>query len=124
MAEGSRLFNFDSYTEQQQEVVRTYYEERYLYYKILIHSGNQHRKLKVDLQNNFTIINNLLPNYSSQALHLLDKYSKIAAPNVSKSEGLLFEQGDVNKGNGGRGGLNNKGRDDKDYDKNYWKDKK
>ena len=40
------------------------------------------------------------------------------------SEESSFSQGDVNKGNEGRGGRNKRGGDDKIYDKNYCKDKK
>ena len=39
------------------------------------------------------------------------------------SEESSFSQGDVNKGNEGRGGRNKRGGYDKTYDKDEWKDK-
>ena len=98
-------------------------EERYLSYTLLRQSGNQHIKLKVDLQNDFTTGNNLYPKSRPQTLHLLEKYSNIAAPKMTASEGSSFEQGDANKVNGGGGGRNKRGGDDKNYVRNYWKDK-
>ena len=41
---------------------------------------------------------------------------------MPECNGSSFAQGDVNKGNGERGGSKNRGRDDKNYDKKYWKD--
>ena len=98
-------------------------EESYLYYALLRQSGNQHRKLKVDLQNDFTTRNNLYPKSRTQTLHLLEKYSKIAASNFSAYEGSFFAQEAVNKVNGGRGGRNKRVRDDKTYDKRNCKEK-
>ena len=123
VAQESHSLDFKSCTQDQQEAVRTDSEESYLYYALLRQSGNQHRKLKVDLQNDFTTRNNLYPKSRTQTLHLLEKYSKIAASKFSAYEGSSFSQGDVNKGNGGRGGRNKRVGDDKTYDKRYCKEK-
>ena len=123
VAQETNSLDFDSCMEDQQAAVRIDPEYRYLSYVLLIKSGNQHIKLKVDLQNDFTTRNNLHPKYRPKNLHLLDKYIKIAAPKIPASEGPSFVQGDPNKGNGGRGGHNKRGGDDKIYEKKYWKDK-
>ena len=115
--------DFESCTEEQQEFVRTDSKERYLSYALLRQIGNQHIKLKVYLQNDFTMENILYPKSRPQTLHLLDKYIKIASPNISASEGSSFAQGVFNKVNGGIRGRNKKRRDDKTYVKKYWKDK-
>ena len=49
VSQESRSCDFDSCTEDQTEAVLIDSEERYLSYAILRQSGNQHRKLKVDL---------------------------------------------------------------------------
>ena len=77
-------------------------------------SGNQHAKLKTDLQNDFATGNNYYPKARQQTLHLLDKYSKSAVVNKpSNSEGASFVQGG--------GGDNRKKKEA--FDKAYWKDK-
>ena len=70
----------------------------------------------MDLQNDFTAVNNLDPKSRSQTLHILDKYSKIAAPEMPASEESSFAQGDVKKVNGGGGGFNKRIRNEKNYD--------
>ena len=42
---------------------------------------------------------------------------------MSTSEGFSFPQVDSSKVKGGRGGDNKRGRDNKTFDKKYWKDK-
>ena len=123
MAQESHSLDFYSCTEEQQSAVQIDYEERYLSYAILRQSGNHHRKLKVDLKNYFTTGNNLYPKSRPQTLHILDKYSKIAAPKMPASKGSLVSQRDVNNGNRGRDGRKKRGMDDKTYDRKYWKDK-
>ena len=73
--------------EEHQSAMRIVSEEIYLYYVVLIHIGNWDSKLKVDLQNDFTTGNNLYPKSGPQTLHLLDKYSKIAATIMPESKG-------------------------------------
>ena len=60
------------------------------------------------MQNGFTTGDNRYPKTRQETLHLLDKYSKVAAPKATVSEGTSFAQ------------LDNKAP----YDKKYWKDKK
>ena len=78
--------DFDSFIEDQLEAICTYFKESYLSYAILRKSGNQHSKLKVDLKNDFNTGNNLYPKSRPQTLHILEKYSKIAAPKMPASE--------------------------------------
>ena len=79
--------------------------------------------MKVNLHKNFTTKNNLYAKYHPHTIHLLYKYIKKAAPKMPSSEGSFFAQGDVNKGNAGKGGCNKRGGHDKDYDEKYCKDK-
>ena len=97
MAQEAHSLDFDSFTEEKQEAVRTDSKEGYLSNTLLRQSENQHIKLKVDLQNYFTTGNNLYPKYRPQTLHILDKYRKISAPKIPASEGLSFLQVYVNK---------------------------
>ena len=102
VAQESHSLYFDSCTKDQQESVIIDSEERYLFYALIIHNGKQHRKLKVDLQNNFTTGNKLYPKYGPQTLHPLDKYRKTSKPKMRAYKVFSFTQGDVNKGNGGK----------------------
>ena len=106
--------------QYQQKAMRTDSEEFSLSYALLRKSINQHSKLKVDIQIDFTTRNKLYLTFRPQTLHLLEKYSNIAAPKIPVSEGSLFAKVDVNKGNGKEIGCNNRGRDDKTYDKKYY----
>ena len=107
---------FEVLTPEQQTVVRTDAEERYLSYVFLRQSGKQHSNLKRDLQNGFTTGDNRYPRTRQQTLHLLDKYSKTITATAVQSEGTSFAQ------NGGKDKKKGKGNSD-DYDKKYWKDK-
>ena len=71
----------------------------------------------MDLQNEFTKENYLYPEYRPQNLQLLDKHRKIVVPKTYASEGSSFSQVYSSKGKVGKGG------DNKNFDKNYWKDK-
>ena len=61
--------DFESFSKDHQAAAHIDPEERYLYYALLRQSGNQHIKLKVNLQNNFTTKNKmpqvLSTNYTS-----------------------------------------------------------
>ena len=83
---------FESCTEKHQESVRTDSKDRYLSYMLLRRIGNQHIKFKVDIQNNFTTGNNLYPKSCPQTLHLMDKYSKIAAIKMPSSKELFLHR--------------------------------
>ena len=107
---------FEVLTPEQQTVVRTDAEERYLSYVFLRQSGKQHSNLRRDLQNGFTTGDNRYPRTRQQTLHLLDKYSKTITATAVQSEGTSFAQ------NGGKDKKKGKGNSD-DYDKKYWKDK-
>jgi hypothetical protein len=100
----------------EQQAVREDAEERYVSYAFLRQSGKQHGNLRVDLQNDFTTGDNRYPKNRQQTLHLLDKYSKTAAPRATQSEGTSFAQGGGGRGRGGGDRIES-------FDKKYWKDK-
>ena len=113
---------FDHLTDAEKQTVTQDAEERYISYVFLRQSGSQHGNLKVDLQNDFTTGDNHYPKTRQQTLHLLDKYSKTAAPRIQASEGTSFaQQGGRGRGRGGRSGRG--GASSVPYDKEYWKDK-
>ena len=64
-------------------------------------SGNQHNKLKIYLQNDFTIGNDRYPNISQATLQFLDKYSKSSIVSQHTSEGSPFSKKGRNKYQGG-----------------------
>ena len=85
VAQESHSLAFNAYIADHQSYARIDSEERYLSYALLIYSGTQNRKLRVDLQNDFTTGNNLYPKPRPQNIHLLDKYSKIVVLKRSTS---------------------------------------
>jgi hypothetical protein len=106
----------------EQQLMRDDVNEQYKSYAFLHHSGMQHGKLKMDLQNYFTTGDNSYPNNRQQNLHLLDKYRKTVVTRVKHSEGTSFaHKRGRGGGNGGRNG-NGKGHNSSTYDKKYWKD--
>ena len=86
VAQESYSFYFYPCMQYQKKAMRTDSEECSLSYALLRKSGNQHSKLKVDLKNDFNTGNNLYPKSRPQTLHILEKYSKIAAPKMPASE--------------------------------------
>jgi hypothetical protein len=97
---------FSSLTSDEQQVVRTVAEERYIAFAFLKQSGAQHANLKVDLQNDYTTGDNRYPKNRQQTLHLLDKYSKTTVSKANQSEGSSFAQ------KGGKGKIDkSKGKD-------------
>ena len=112
--------DFDNCTDAEKEKVQEDSEERYLSYVFMRQSGSQHAKLKVDLQNDFTVGEDRYPKNRQQTLHLLDKYSKTAVvPKQTLTEGASFAQGSGNGGGRGGGGDGTK----KPFDKEWWKNK-
>ena len=92
--------------------VRKDTEESYLSYIFLRKIGKQHKKLKVDLQNGFTIVDDQYPKNRQGTAMLLDKYTKSSVRQQTTSVGTQFAQ---------RGGASNKQLPP--YDKNiYWGD--
>jgi hypothetical protein len=82
---------------------------------------NQHGNLKLNLQNDFTTVDNRYPKNHQQTFHLLNKYSKKDVAKVTQSEGTSFaKRSGIGGGCGGRSG-NVKSHDN--FDKEYWKDK-
>jgi hypothetical protein len=105
----------------EQRVVQDDAEERYVSYAFLLQSGNQHGKLKVDLQNDFTTGDNRYPKNRQQTLHLLDKYSKTAVSKVTQSEGTSFAQRSGRGRGRGRNGRSGNKKIHDNLDKEYWK---
>ena len=73
MTQEAHSLDYYSFMGEQQEAVHIDAKARYLSYAVLIQSGFQHIKLKVDLQNDFTTVNYIYPKYRPQTLHLLGK---------------------------------------------------
>ena len=71
---------FVGLTAAEQQAVHMDAEEQYLLYVFLQQSAKQHTNLKTDLQHDFTTRDNRYLKNWQQTLHLLDKYSKPAAP--------------------------------------------
>ena len=121
VAQETHTTTFDNITDDQKAAVRIDAEERYLSYIFLRQSGNQHKNLKTDLQNDFTTGDDRYPKTRQATLHLLDKYSKSVVATATQSEGVAFVQ---RSGKAGKGGNQGAGIDPKKpYDKEYWKDK-
>ena len=110
--------DFDDLDATEIEALKASTEERYLSYCFLRKSGKQHSKLRVDLQDKFTTGQDHYPATRQEVLHLLDKYTKVAMPKPTASEGTSFAQ---------KGG-NGEKKKDKDkkkapFDKALWKNK-
>ena len=98
---------------EYQEDIKEDSKERYLSYVLIRQSVKQHNKLKIDLQNNFTIGDDRMTKKSHTTLHLMDRYNKNTVVIQPTSEVVLFYQkGDSNKKKYER------------YEKEVWKYKK
>jgi hypothetical protein len=87
---------------------------------LIVSSSNQHKKIKEDLSNDFTKGEDYYPRDRSQALMMMDHYSKSPTA-VAVSEGTSFAQGKKKKGDKDKPKTTDK--DPKEFDKAYWKDK-
>ena len=107
-----------------QAVVRDSAKERVLSYALLISSSAKHTKIKEDLSDDYTKGTDNYPQTRSQALMMMDHYSK-APTAIVPSEGTAFAQGGKKKkGNDkDKAKSDGKDKDPKEFDKEYWKDK-
>ena len=102
-------------------IMRDDAEERYVSYAFLRQSRMKHGNLKVDLQNDFTTVENRYPKNRQKTLHLLEKYNKTAVSKVTQYEGTSFAQRSGR--GGGCGGNSGNGTCHYNFYKEYWKDK-
>jgi hypothetical protein len=107
VAQESYTHAFTDLGAAEHQLVRDDSEERYVSYDFLRQDGTQHGNLKVDLQNDFTTVDNHYPKNRQQTLHLLDKYSKIVVARMTRSEGNSFAQ---RSGRGGGNSSNGSGK--------------
>ena len=88
---------FGDITSEEKKYTREDAKERYLSYIFLRQSGNQHNKLKNDLQNNFTTGDDRYPKTRQATLNFLDKHSKSEIVIQSTSEVADFFQKGSNR---------------------------
>ena len=94
-----------------------------LSYALIISSSAKHVKIKEDLSDDYTKGTDNYPQTRSQALMMMDHYSKSPAA-VAISEGTAFAQsGKKKKDDKNKAKSDGKDKDPKDFDKDYWKDK-
>jgi hypothetical protein len=77
----------------KQEAVRVSARERFLLYALIKTSNSKHDKIKDDLLDNYTKGSDNYPQTMSQALMLMDHYSKTSTA-ITTSEGTAFAQSD------------------------------
>ena len=113
--------SYSSLTSDKQALARSEAKERVLSYALIVSSSNQHKKIKEDLSNDFTKGEDYYPRDRSQALMMMDHYSKSPTA-VVVSEGTSFAQtGKKKKGDKDKPKTTDK--DPKEFNKEYWKDK-
>ncbi len=107
----------------KQEAVRVSAWERFLFYALKKTSNSKYNKIKDDLPDDYTKGNDNYPQTRSQALMLMDHYSKTPTA-ITTLEGTAFAQSGKKKKK-----VDNKGKkpkatkDSKDFNKEWWKDK-
>ena len=113
---------YSSLSADQQALARSEAKERVLSYALIVSSSNQHKKIKEDLSNDFTKGEDYYPRDRSQALMMMDHYSKSPTV-VTVSEGTSFAQTGNKKKKGDKDKPKTTDKDPKEFDKAYWKDK-
>ena len=114
---------YASLRSDQQALVKDNAKERVLSYALLISSSGKHTKIKEDLSDDYTKGTDNYPQNRSQALMMMDHYSKSPTA-VTVSEGTAFAQSDKKKKfDKEKGKSVAKEKDPKDFDKEFWKDK-
>ncbi len=101
-------------TPDDQNKMKEVAHEALLSYLMLLNSGKQHDKLRMDLKNDFTTGNNRYPKTRQQVLHLLDRYTKSTVVKPGVSEGASFAQHSF---------AQQQDQSKRPYDTVYWKDK-
>ena len=84
-------------TPEDKKETQGYAEECYLSYIFLRQISKQHKKLRNDLQNDFTTGNDRYPKTYQDILHFPDKCSKSEIVIQTTSEGTTFAQKGGNK---------------------------
>jgi hypothetical protein len=106
-------------TSDAQEAVRVSARERFLSYALIKMSNSKHDKIKDDLSDDYTKGSDNYPQTRSQALMLMDHYSKTPTA-VTTLEGTVFAQSGKKKKKGGNKEKKPKAtKDPKDYDKEW-----
>ncbi len=82
---------YTSLRSDKQEAVRVSARERFLSYALIKTSNSKHDKIKDNLLDDYTKGNDNYPQTRSQALMLMDHYSK-APTAITTSEGMAFAQ--------------------------------
>ena len=107
----------------EQEAVRVSAKERFLLYALIKTSNSKHDKIKDDLSDDYTKGSDNYPQTRSQALMLMDHYSKTPTA-ITTLEGTVFAQSDkMKKKVGNKGKKPKAAKDPEDFDKEWWKDK-
>jgi hypothetical protein len=107
----------------EQEAVKVSARERFLLYALIKTSNFKHDKIKDDLSDDYSKGSDNYPQTRSQALMLMDHYSKTPTA-ITTLEGTAFVQSDKKKKKGGNKAKKPKApKDSKDFDKEWWKDK-
>ncbi len=114
---------YTSLKPNKQEAVRVSARERFLSYALIKTSNSKHDKIKDDLLDDYTKGSDNYPQTRSQALILMDHYSKNPTA-ITTSEGTAFVQsGKKKKKVGDKEKEPKAAKDPKDFDKEWWKDK-
>jgi hypothetical protein len=107
----------------EQEAVRVSAPERFVLYALIKTSNSKHNKIKDDLLDDYTKGSDNYPQTRSQALMLMDHYSKIPSA-ITTLEGTAFAQsGKEKKKVGNKEKKPEVAKDPKDFDQEWWKDK-
>jgi hypothetical protein len=114
---------YTSLRSDKQEAVRISARERFLSYALIKTSNSKHDKIKDNFLDDYTKGSANYPQTRSQALMLMDHYSKTPTA-ITTLEGTAFAQSDKKKKKGGNKEKKSKApKDPKDFDKEWWKDK-
>ncbi len=114
---------YNSLRSDEQEAVRISARERFLSYALINTSNTKHDKIKDNLLDDYTKGCDNYLQTRSQALMLMDHYSKTPTA-ITTSKGMAFSQSDKKKKKGGDKVKKPKDpKDPKDFDKEWWKDK-
>ncbi len=107
----------------EQEAVRVSARERFLSYAFIKTSNSKNNKIKDNLLDDYTKMSDNYPQTRSQALMLMDHYSKTPTA-ITTLEGTAFAWSDKKKKNGGDKDKKFEApKDPKDFDMEWWKDK-
>jgi hypothetical protein len=107
----------------KQEAVRISARERFLLYALIKTSNSKHDKIKDDLSDDYTKGSDNYPQTRSQAMMLMDHYSKTPTA-ITTLEGTAFAQSDKKKKKGeDKVKKSEAPKDPKDFDKEWRKDK-